>query len=784
MDEDERVDAVADASDILLERVDMAIDQSKSLRNQPQMTTTRAEAVTAYSAPSGTAPARQVRLMHAQNVQRPQISFPDPVDNSETTVFVPKLKTKPNAILDLKASLLRSTFDASSESGGAAAAAAPGPAVTTTTVEATEASDSKFSPNMNSYIKTLGIRPKRGDLVQYPHPYGAELHAWEPTDDMVAGGAEQMYSAVKDTAFSSVTTVEELAVLKDTLDAADVIAIDLEAHNYRTYYSFTCLMQISTRTEDFIVDTLALRGELHVLNSSFTNPKTVKVLHGADSDILWLQKDLGLYIVGMFDTGQAMQVLELPRKSLAYLLQHYCSITVDKTYQLADWRARPLSAEMLNYAREDTHYLLYVYDRLKNDLVAKGNAQANLLRAVWDRSRDVALQRYEKTVYDASMAEALYNKNSRTLSSRQLNVFKAVHVWRDELARQEDESVRYVLPDHQLFELADVQPREIPQVLACCKPVPPMVRINAHIIIQVISSAMINESDGPNPLRGSAALAATRLARAQAEDDGAAGLKAAAALVGKKLPIGEVLLAPPTIAGCLTAKLSAVSCVAQAFEAGEVGGSGGGGPATVDPALATKVEQATATFLRESLVAQLQSVQPLAGSGTDIAAATAAATAEAAEAAAAAAAIAATRVVVPASVQADADAAAAAYEASMADPTASTTPANTLEAGDGIMRLSTMKRANSGKSKRKREGKQNDDSLQGTSKSAKSTSAKTLDGSEGSLSSLKASVSGGTSKSALKKQKKKAAAAAAAAATAGVGIDGSYNPYGHLPKKK
>ena len=37
----------------------------------------------------------------------------------------------------------------------------------------------------------------------------------------------------------------------------------------------------------------------------------------------------------------------------------------DKRWQLADWRVRPLSAEALLYARMDTHYLLYIYDRLR-----------------------------------------------------------------------------------------------------------------------------------------------------------------------------------------------------------------------------------------------------------------------------------------------------------------------------------------------------------------------------------------------------------------------------------
>ena len=57
--------------------------------------------------------------------------------------------------------------------------------------------------------------------------------------------------------------------------------------------------------EDFIVDTLALREHMHVLGTSFHDPNIVKVFHGSDSDIMWLQRDFGLYIVNLFDTGQA-----------------------------------------------------------------------------------------------------------------------------------------------------------------------------------------------------------------------------------------------------------------------------------------------------------------------------------------------------------------------------------------------------------------------------------------------------------------------------------------------
>merc|ERR1719258_979423 len=102
-----------------------------------------------------------------------------------------------------------------------------------------------------------------------------------------------------------------------------------------------------------------------MLNEFTTDPKIIKVLHGADRDIQWLQQDFSVYIVNIFDTGQASRVLELPGgASLANLVYFYCGQQLDKRYQMADWRIRPLSKGMEKYARMDTHFLLYLYDKL------------------------------------------------------------------------------------------------------------------------------------------------------------------------------------------------------------------------------------------------------------------------------------------------------------------------------------------------------------------------------------------------------------------------------------
>ena len=65
-----------------------------------------------------------------------------------------------------------------------------------------------------------------------------------------------------------------------------------------------------------------------------------KVFHGAFMDMIWLQRDLGLYVVGLFDTYHASRALEYPRNNLASLLHKFANFEAQKQYQLADWRIR------------------------------------------------------------------------------------------------------------------------------------------------------------------------------------------------------------------------------------------------------------------------------------------------------------------------------------------------------------------------------------------------------------------------------------------------------------
>lgn len=338
----------------------------------------------------------------------------------------------------------------------------------------------------------------------YEHPYEQEIKKSHYPSSTYSKVTPQMYTSFDSTVATFVNTMDGVREMLAELKSAKEIAIDLEHHDTHSYHGLVCLMQISTREKDWIVDTLLpWREELQILNEVFADPNIMKVLHGSTMDVIWLQRDLGLYLVGLFDTYHAAVSLNYPKKSLKYLLEKFVNFQADKKYQMADWRLRPLLPGMFDYARSDTHYLLYIYDQLRNELIDNSTPQDNLIDYVQERSKSEALQRYERPVYDAETGQGaggwydvLY-RGSSLLSREQLSVFKAVHQWRDQTARTEDEGPQSVLSKRALFAIAYGMPTDQAALLKLASPVSPALRKRLTNLLKVIKEAKIAGADGP-----------------------------------------------------------------------------------------------------------------------------------------------------------------------------------------------------------------------------------------------------------------------------------------------
>ncbi|KAJ3988399.1 ribonuclease H-like domain-containing protein [Lentinula detonsa] len=477
--EDDVVDnfhsVVVDTVDRMMERTDMNLDEFLGRNKAPAIAIdVNTKPIVKNKQTTGkTKGALDQAIQHASHLPKPQLKFKKRVNNDDVPWY-PSLSHKYNARIPLG-----SNFH-----------------------------DPDFEVETDDPIK---LHPYRYEITHISYP-SRMFQSSEPIPP----------TPFQSTTFESVSNVNELQSMLDNLRGATEIAVDLEHHNYRSYWGFLCLMQISTRQKDWIVDLLELREELGMLNEVFTNPNIAKIFHGAESDIVWLQQDFNIYIVNLFDTFHASKILGFPRHGLANLLEMYCDFTPDKRYQLADWRIRPLPQEMLDYARSDTHFLLYIYDNLRNALLDRAVSPSELSMAAEDTSRSsqaypptqalirqvlakseaTALRVYEKERYDMEGGSGgngwdtlarKWNKTNLYASSPsigiagiQKDIYKRIHLWRDTVAREEDESIRFVLPNHYLFQLAEQPPGDMASMLKIFHFVPPILRKRAKELLDVV----------------------------------------------------------------------------------------------------------------------------------------------------------------------------------------------------------------------------------------------------------------------------------------------------------
>jgi len=398
------------------------------------------------------APGRTFGGMPRSRNSKPQDRFEVKPDNS-TEVWKPIIDSKPNAIVPFELSIKPTT-----------PLSGPGRHKGWRNSPYDVASPSSLPANVLEHLDTLHLPPPAKQLPSYPHPYEAEIRQLRYPEDQLLH--KPPISPDDECECIWVDTVAQVHELAEDLENQREFAVDLEHHDFRSYLGLTCLMQISTRSRDYIIDTLELRGKLQPLLKSFTDPKICKVLHGSLRDVLWLQRDLGLYVVNMFDTYCAARMLQSHKFSFAFLLKEFCNITADKRFQKSDWRVRPLSKESLEYARMDTHYLLYIYDKMRNLLLEKAREDAQprktYLLTVLSNSKTICLKTYQKPRVNATSHIKFCTRHipNQYLSPAQSMTLQGLLEWRDEEARVRDESTRYILTNEAIIRLLEKLPQE------------------------------------------------------------------------------------------------------------------------------------------------------------------------------------------------------------------------------------------------------------------------------------------------------------------------------------
>jgi len=239
--------------------------------------------------------------------------------------------------------------------------------------------------------------------------------------------------------------------MSDRLTGEPLLAVDTESNSLYAYQEQVCLIQFSIPGFDYLVDPLAVR-DLSSLAPLFSNTNIEKVLHGAEYDVMCLARDFNFQICNLFDTRVASRTLAWKRNGLSDLLEQVCSINVDKRFQRANWGKRPLSSEMLDYARLDTHFLIKLRDHFHKLLSKNGSIEEAL--ELCERMTDPP-RRENGFNLDGFWRIA----HSRELSQRNAAILRELYLMRDRHARRQDRPPFKILGDQSLLAIAKSRPR-------------------------------------------------------------------------------------------------------------------------------------------------------------------------------------------------------------------------------------------------------------------------------------------------------------------------------------
>ncbi len=254
--------------------------------------------------------------------------------------------------------------------------------------------------------------------------------------------------------FDLIEHASDLESLTKDLLREKVIGVDTEADSFYHYFDKTCLVQVSTPKNSYLIDPLALGGpaELAPLGAVFASPDVRVVFHAAEYDIFVLKRDCAFRFAGLFDTMVSAQLLGYPAIGLAALIERHFGVTLPKDQQRSDWSRRPLSDRQKTYAAADAQYLIRLSQKLEREL-------KKARRYEWALDEFDGLTHREWPAREFDSLGYLRIKGARRLEPKSLAVLRELYLMRDGRARDIDRPPFKVLGDRTLIEIAETLPQ-------------------------------------------------------------------------------------------------------------------------------------------------------------------------------------------------------------------------------------------------------------------------------------------------------------------------------------
>ncbi len=277
------------------------------------------------------------------------------------------------------------------------------------------------------------------------------IAAWSRNDRMIAMATETSQPPAP--AFEYVEP-PAFPALGERLKNEPVVGIDTEFMRETTFVPELCLLQISTRERIFCADPLGADGAAPHAPDELRRVLADRcwVVHAGRQDLEVLYLGAQLLPREIFDTQVAAALLGYaPQLGYAALMAELFGASIAKLYTRADWRRRPLSQELLEYAAEDVQFLLPAREVLYARLQELG-------RLEWALADSAEL--LDPSLYAPDPAAAVERlKGARYLHGAARRIAASLAAWRETKALELNRPRQWILRDATLLEIAVAGPK-------------------------------------------------------------------------------------------------------------------------------------------------------------------------------------------------------------------------------------------------------------------------------------------------------------------------------------
>jgi len=292
-----------------------------------------------------------------------------------------------------------------------------------------------------------------------------------------------------------IDNIDKFEVIAKSWLNEDCLAIDTEFERRTTYYATLALVQIFDGKAIYLVDSLVTDCP-DSLKHVFENPNIVKILHSSKEDLEVLYTAWQCRLNGLFDTQVAYSFLH-KELSIGYskLVEAETGNILDKQATTSDWIKRPLSIKQFEYAAKDVLYLVYLFEKLNQQL------QDKIYKKLFvSECKEYCSGTYLRVDNLPDFREA---KEVWKLNEIELAFFKQLFYWREEKARQENRTKNHIINDQDLVCLCQMKPKSIGELKQISNIHPRSIRLYGADWVRMIDDWSNNNKTSiatiPNP---------------------------------------------------------------------------------------------------------------------------------------------------------------------------------------------------------------------------------------------------------------------------------------------